>query len=562
MNLETFVARALLSSAICLGAITSGCSKKEPARGGIGSVSSTPASGTTPPATTSVSNSSNSRAASGTTTLGRAQSEPSKSPGLPGKWNVYELSSGPIDASKEVTTETLTAESDHYTIRVPAGKRQHLIVFSDELSEDFAVDISLRWPNWETDSGGPSIKFGILTKTNGRRDYAMNYLNWANKRSEFARLRFRCSAAAFEGQVNDDRPRIKSHNIKSPRFFMLDVRAPAQFEITKFELKLESQDLKVAKRSSSKSGPPPGMMMGPGMMPPGMMGAPGMSGPSGMTGPNGMGGPNGMSGMGGSPIPQPTNFTPVHEYQEWYVAIANRGSSIANDLRVNKSGEATTIAKSFSSGEFWIFRDLPEEDGTADIVIELPSMMELQMRGGPSMLGLGLFPDRNSNPVLIPSPSPQMNDKFRFDAKIIKDGEKATWQLNRGSTRNLKIDPKKKMRFGLWLAGAIQCQVLSFKWTPKPQPKPTTPKPEPQSTRPSKNGQSNSQIASAQVLPNTRVWSDSSGKYQTKATFLKLENEEVVLKNEKGKVVRVPLKRLAKLDQDIAKKLSLQTTEQ
>ena len=46
-----------------------------------------------------------------------------------------------------------------------------------------------------------------------------------------------------------------------------------------------------------------------------------------------------------------------------------------------------------------------------------------------------------------------------------------------------------------------------------------------------------------------RIWTDSTGKHKLEASFVGLENQNVVLKKKDGKVIRVPLARLSTKDQ-------------
>ena len=53
--------------------------------------------------------------------------------------------------------------------------------------------------------------------------------------------------------------------------------------------------------------------------------------------------------------------------------------------------------------------------------------------------------------------------------------------------------------------------------------------------------------------PTYRTWTDSTGKYRVKATLVRLEGESVVLKKQDGKITHVPINRLSRNDQRIAR---------
>ncbi len=53
--------------------------------------------------------------------------------------------------------------------------------------------------------------------------------------------------------------------------------------------------------------------------------------------------------------------------------------------------------------------------------------------------------------------------------------------------------------------------------------------------------------------PASRTWSDATGRFKIKGTFVSLENDVVTILQENGKEVEIPLRKLGPSDQAIAK---------
>ena len=63
------------------------------------------------------------------------------------------------------------------------------------------------------------------------------------------------------------------------------------------------------------------------------------------------------------------------------------------------------------------------------------------------------------------------------------------------------------------------------------------------------------QPASLADTGKPRTWTDITGKHKIEALFLSIENNSVKLHRTDGKELSVPLDRLSKADQELAKKL-------
>ena len=68
-------------------------------------------------------------------------------------------------------------------------------------------------------------------------------------------------------------------------------------------------------------------------------------------------------------------------------------------------------------------------------------------------------------------------------------------------------------------------------------------------------------VATFPLHADIRTWTDSTGKYKTKAEFVSLRNGKVTLKKEDGVVRVLPLSRLSDADQKIAEDLAKESTK-
>ncbi len=57
-------------------------------------------------------------------------------------------------------------------------------------------------------------------------------------------------------------------------------------------------------------------------------------------------------------------------------------------------------------------------------------------------------------------------------------------------------------------------------------------------------------LMSTSAVGQERTWSDDTGKFSVKAELVKIENDRAVLKKSDGEIIKVPLSRLSKKDQD------------
>ena len=476
---------------------------------------------------------------------GAGKSEPAA-----GRWISVPFSTRSLQSP---ANDCLSERDGLAAIHLPAGKLAQHYVLNRELGDDFEVRVRLRWPGWETERTAPAVRFGLRNKE-GRLQRFTQSIYFNRERREFYDCVLRCSGGGVSTFVDGETPRNRQREFSGPTLFTIAVNAPAALEIVEQSVRSGKFEIPLSPKSPGDSfaGMGPFGPFGPGAAPPGMMPGmmpgmpPGMI-PGGATGVPPGAGLTGAAVAAGAQLPPPSGLAPLKKFGSWSVnklPTEQQNQAVAADLRITERGASATFAKSFQSGEFWVLRELPSGDWETRVTVELPSMIQLRNSGQPGMLGLGLFAATGGPDIRMPSPSPHLSDVQSYEVAITRRGEEVHWKVNEGLERKLKAAADKPLRFGFWLAGAIQFEVKKFEVASAG------------AAAPKGKGAAPPKADVIGRIPLNRVWSDQTGVHQIKATFVRLRDGQVILRKEDGAEIAVPFARLSESDGKIARQLA------
>lgn len=304
------------------------------------------------------------------------------------------------------------------------------VVFRQELVDDFEITARIVRPSVEelraAGLAQPSPFPGLI---GFRGPSGANSFRTQLKRDQETQQVFdvvlRASSQWLSFTVNGQKSSNMLRRRVAPGHFFIEVPKNNRAYIASLEVRegLEPDPALVAAAERAAKQPPMGMDMS--MAPPGMFGPiPPMFGPS-------FSGFSPATTSGGEP-PGPSRLESLLSKKGWSVpslGSPNLDTAIAQDLRLEANENGLTVAKTSTSGAFWLVNKIERAgDFTATYRVSIPSMGELASIAGPTtLLAVGVYASENGQRgVIAQAPPPSPTGSRVFDVTVLRKAGRVT----------------------------------------------------------------------------------------------------------------------------------------
>ncbi len=466
-----------------------------------------------------------------------------------GTWIIAPEDSPFLDRESDEEETYLTTDNGVAHIRLPRSAADQHVILNQPLSDDFEVKVRLRWPDWETSRSSPHIKFG-LCDDQGQMQRFPKMASFFGEPKEHYEFSIRCSGGGVGMTFDSGREQTRAREFDGQTYFAFAVDAPAVLEIVEQSISYGPHEIKFQPKRTVTGSNAAGRMP-PGMMPPGM---------NGNTTPAGIGNTAAPSQTPTEVVEQGQPFAPKNFHMPSPVAgpvdldstpwrlFAGQGSANpAQAVRdVKWTGEHCKIEKAITSPDFWLMRQMPEGDWNATLSFDLPPITQLRSQAVPGIIGIGVYTSDFKKGLMRIAPNPDPVSSRRVTWSVRRRGDRITFQIDGEPSDPTGQSMEGESELGFFVSGMIS---FHFDVTELSGPAFDSAQPAEAPT--------DTVTEDADAKPSaTRIWSDSTGKFQVEATFVAMESDVVILKKADGKLAKVPLERLSKTDQETARLLA------